>query len=332
MHAKLRSKLERFKSDYKHLRGTSFSHLCCPVLFNDEDVELCKAHIVNLAFPNSSRAWTVQRKDVDSFYGRMFEDDFGAIQYNEDRNLGKTVTDKKLARKFEPKILVDGQPVEFFVARDKVPHNFTPLIFDGDGTEVQLGLKISPQDMLAAVEKNWQIAIDKDVRVATAASLIKAAHLTLFEMLGYRYALSAAGHFVGREVLGEFFLRNRGRQKTEVLQDALSFFREFAAMVRPVESSRTSMKGTLVDRQLLFCKEDRAPIWAYIVFVKISESLHAVMIPTLNEPYSASKFIRFLRDENEAITASPGSFEQDHWAIQKQSIQLSWPKTGILYP
>jgi hypothetical protein len=73
MHAKLRSKLERFKSDYKHLRGTSFSHLCCPVLFNDEDVELCKAHIVNLAFPNSSRAWTVQRKDVDSFYGRMLK-------------------------------------------------------------------------------------------------------------------------------------------------------------------------------------------------------------------------------------------------------------------
>jgi hypothetical protein len=61
---------------------------------------------------------------------------------------------------------VDDVPVEFFVAKHKIPNHFTAVVFDSDGEEVQLGLKISPENMLAATEKNWQIAIAKDVRIA----------------------------------------------------------------------------------------------------------------------------------------------------------------------
>ena len=189
MNADLQSKVERLRSDYTDLMGAPFSHFFCPLLFQDEDVPLCKAHIINHAFPNSSRTWTVQRKDVDNFYGSNFEADFVAVQYHEDPNLGKIIVDRKLSQRFEPKILVDDVPVEFFIAGDKVPSHFTSMVFDSDGEEVKLGLKISPEDMLAATGKNWQIAIAKDVRIPALVSLIKAAHLTLFEMLGYRYTL-----------------------------------------------------------------------------------------------------------------------------------------------
>jgi len=75
MSADFQAKLEKLRSDYHQVRGAPFSHFFCPVLFSDEDVPLCKAHIVNLVFPDSSRIWTVQRKDVDNFYGSTFEAD-----------------------------------------------------------------------------------------------------------------------------------------------------------------------------------------------------------------------------------------------------------------
>jgi hypothetical protein len=331
MNSDLQSKLEELRSDYRQLKDGPFSHFFCPILFNDEDVPLCKAHIVNLAFADSSRIWTVQRKDVDNFYGSTFEADFVAVQYNEDPDLGKTITDKKLSQRFKPKILVDDAPVEFFAARDKVPKHFTSLVFDSDGTKVLLGLKISPEGMLQAVGKKWQIAIAKDVRLAALVSLIKAAHLTLFEMLGYRYALSLGGYFVGRQILGEFFLQNHNKRKGDVLEKAYPFFREFVHMVQPVESSGIDFQGTITDKRLLICKGNRTPPWAHIVFLKLSRSLHAVMIPILDQPYAAAKFMRFLQDENDSIEVALSRFEQDHWTIDKESAEIHWPKSGDLY-
>ena len=313
--------------------GVPFLHFFCPILFNDQDAPLCKAHIVNRFFPSSARAWTVQRKDVDNFYGSIFEADFGAIQYSgEEPNLGKTVIDRKLSQKFAPKIFVDDVPVEFFVAKEKIPKHFTPVVFDSDGQEIQLGLKISPEAMHAATGKKWKIEIEKDVRLAALVSLIKAAHLTLFEILGYRYALSAGGHFVGRQILGEFFLRNHDKRKTDVLKNARPFFREFAHMVRPVESSGIDFRGTINDKQLLVCKRNSTHPWAFIVFLKMSRSLHAVMIPILDQSFTAAKFIRFLQDEDDSIEVALSRFEQDHWTIDKESAEIRWPKSGVSYP
>ena len=72
--------------------------------------------------------------------------------------------------------------------------------------------------------------------MAALASLIKAAHLTLFEMLGYRYALSAGGYFVGKDILGQFFLNNCGQSMRKILKNAVAHFQEFVYMVQPVES------------------------------------------------------------------------------------------------
>lgn len=73
MDADTRRKLDELRSDYRAVVGSPFSHFFCPIVFLDEDVDLCRAHIVNRAFPESSRSWTVQRTDVDNFYGSTFE-------------------------------------------------------------------------------------------------------------------------------------------------------------------------------------------------------------------------------------------------------------------
>jgi hypothetical protein len=332
MSASIQSKLEKLQADYNQVRGRPFNHFFCPVLFKDEDVLLCKAHIINLAFPNSSRAWTVQRSDVDNFYGSNFEADFIAIQYTGRWSPGEVLTDRTLSKRFNPKIAVDGEPVDYFVAHGNIPKHFTWIEFDDGERTIQLGLKMLPEDVLAAAGQKWEIEISKDVRVPVLVSLIKAAHLTLFEMLGYRYALSAGGYFVGRQILGEFFWQNYNKSKAEVLENAYSFFREFAHMVRPVQSCSLDLQGTITDGLLFICRGNDGSPWALIVFIKTSQSLHAVMIPIFDQPDAVAMFMGFLQNADDSVEANLCRFEQDQWKINKQSSKLFWPKSGILYP
>lgn len=80
----VKSKLEKFRVNYTQITGQPFTHFFCPILFRDDNVPFSQAHIINYAFPNSSRSWTVQRSDVDNFYGSNFEADFISIQYKTD--------------------------------------------------------------------------------------------------------------------------------------------------------------------------------------------------------------------------------------------------------
>lgn len=190
----MKSKLEMLRADYAQVKGQPSTHFYCPILFKDEDVLLCQAHIINKAFRNSPRAWTVQRSDVDNFYGCNSEADFIAIQYRtENWSPGEVITDKRLSSQFRPRIRVDDKQVEHFPARNRIPEDYTQIEIENSGKSVQLGLKIHPRDFTAAIEQNWEIKVNKDVRVPALVSLIEAAHLTLFEMMGYRYALSAGG-------------------------------------------------------------------------------------------------------------------------------------------
>src|SRR5215213_7730420 len=94
-----RAKLEKLRADFAATTGEPFENFFCPILFRDERVELCRAHIINQAFRGSDPTWTIQRKDVDGFYGSLFEADFSVLQHR-----GKydhpidVLTDPKLSR------------------------------------------------------------------------------------------------------------------------------------------------------------------------------------------------------------------------------------------
>jgi hypothetical protein len=81
--------------------------------------------------------------------------------------------------------------------------------------------------------------------------------------LAYHYALSAGGHFMGFNVLGEFFLRNRGRDRTEIVANAVRHFEEFAHMVRPIESGGEDLKGTAQDGLLSICTRGSELRWPF---------------------------------------------------------------------
>src|SRR5262245_16361152 len=70
----LRRRVEDYRTDYRCVTGKPFEYFFCPILRTDEDVQLCRGHIVSDAF--GSNLWVPQRADVDNFFGAAIEADF----------------------------------------------------------------------------------------------------------------------------------------------------------------------------------------------------------------------------------------------------------------
>ena len=151
-------------------------------------------------------------------------------------------------------------------------------------------------------------------------------------MLGYGYALSAGGYFIGRQVLGEFFLSNNQKaDRAYIENNAKIFFTEFKHLVRPVQKFNPNISGTIADNRLMVCRNADKSIWAFIVFVKTSALLHAILLPVLNSDEAAGKFYDFIHNENEQISVNWCFFDstKDQWEINPNPINLFWPKQNI---
>lgn len=318
------------RANYASVVGRPFRHFYCPVLFRDEATPLSRAHVINTAFPDSTRRWTIQRKDVEGFFGTFFESDFISIQHRGKHCPLEILADKELARRLDPRVVFKGQEIEHYIPNGPVPDSHSPVIIDLEGRPTaRLGLKLDPSEALAGVDADWEVRIEKDVRLAALASLLKAAHLTLFELVGYEYALSAGGHFLGYEVLGKFFLANAGKERSAVLSNADSHFREFVNLVRPVLSAPPGLKGTITDRLLYLCTgTPRA--WAFMVLVRTGEQMHAVLVPVLEDAESAARFAGFLSKPAPRFEVKLTRFAGDRWEVAKDSRTFVWPAANFV--
>lgn len=329
MSAQILKKLESLRADFQSITGKPFRFFYCPILFKDEDVPICKAHILNAGLPNTAREWTIQRKDIDNFYGSYFESDFGAIRYKNSHTIGGAFTDKKLSQLLKPKILVDGEPVSFFRSKHGPLENATKMILEDKGKIAELWLRMNISEVSSKKDQDWQLEIQKDIRIPAIVSLIKAAHLSLFHVLGYHYALSASGHFIGYDILGKFYLESRGLSKERCLSNALSFLAEYAHLVRPIIASEKVLEGTLKEKQMLVCRNTAGRYWAFIVFIRIIKTVHAVLMPIFQSPDDIEYYLSFIKNLDETLQVCHCQFKQDHWEIGKQSVSLNWPKKGI---
>ncbi len=111
-------KLDVLRKDYASVAGEPFQTFFCPVLFRDEAEELCRAHLVNQAFVGASRRWTIQRKDVDGFFGAFFESDFVKLQLRRapEEEPFAILADRDRSRRLEPKVYLDDKRIEHYVA------------------------------------------------------------------------------------------------------------------------------------------------------------------------------------------------------------------------
>jgi hypothetical protein len=177
--------------------------------------------------------------------------------------------------------------------------------------------------MIQAQTQDWQFVCEKDCRLASLVSVLKAAHLTLFEMLGYRYALSAGGLFLGNTILGQFFKSNRGLSKGEVFSNAGNYFPQYANLVRPVLRRDDTVDDTVSGRLVYVCEEPSN--WAMVVLLRTSELMHSALIPMLDSPEAAARFDRFLAESGSTIKARKAKFDGNAFQVSPVTEELAWP-------
>ena len=328
MNSNVERRLRELKRDYESTEHRSWKHFFCPVLYRDEESELCRGHIINEAFKDADRSWTIQRSDVDGYYGSKFEADFLALEKIGAPIAEDALADKNLARQFRPEILLDGEVKEHYYAPDRrsVPPEHTPLDFYVNGEIVPLAMKLSPEETERRLEGRWEIQVEKDIRIAALVSLLKCAHLTLFHRLGYRYVFSSGGHHLGREVLGDFYLKNHTLAKSDAVEAAESYFRSYAGAVRPVLSASPDLRGTLTDGQFFACVSGSTP-WGIIVLIEFSGQMHAVIVPTLSDADTAALYWNFLKSPFPKIEVRVGRIHDDRLEVSPKPQTMEWPET-----
>lgn len=321
--------LEGCRSDYAKIVGQPFKHFFCPILFRDEDAPLCRGHVVNKAFPGADRRTVIQRADVDGFFGSKFEADFVLLAERAQHDAVDVLLDPVLRRKLRPRLLVDDQQVEHYIPRGQVPSVHSHLEVERPtGCAVPLALKLEPSATLSSLNGHWEIVIEKDMRLAALVSLLKAAHLTLFSMLGYAYSLSLAGRFVGWDVFGEFVSKNMGLDRPTVLQNALKHFPQFTSLVRPMLAFPDYLQGTISDGELCLCTGSPHP-WAFMVFVRTGKDMHAVLVPVMEDAEAAARFVRHLQSPAPKFEIKRARYRADRWEVAKDSRLITWPAAGF---
>jgi hypothetical protein len=160
MEKPLARRLRDLRADFKDVMGEPFHHFYCPVLFLDDEAELCKAHIVNAVFPGSTR-WTVQRKDVDNFYGHVFESDFVDIRHRGHRP-DAVLADLELSKRLRPQVVVDGRRIEHYpVFQDAVGAQLFANFLDGPDERIEAHLTKYEGDRWVAAKEPTVLAWPK---------------------------------------------------------------------------------------------------------------------------------------------------------------------------
>ena len=86
----------------------------------------------------------------------------------------------------------------------------------------------------------------------------------------------------------------------------------------------------MTDRFLFVCYCETETIWAFIVFIRTAELLHAILGPVLETASAAARFMAFLRGDGGSLRASRCRFEGESWLVAKESEILTWPKANFL--
>jgi hypothetical protein len=330
MNSRLKTRLEILRASYARVTGAPFDHFYCPILFRDEPAELCRAHLVNQAFDDSTREWTIQRADVDNFFGSRFEGKFTALSLKDALAQGENVLgDPDLRRRLKPRILAGEQEIRFFIPSADVPANVTTLFSDDPGLPPVVGLKMPSAEVDKRLADDWSIEVNLDLRLESLVSLIKAAYLTSFHLFGYRYVFSAAGCLVGYQLLGRLFESAAHLSMLEAVEQARRHFAgHWVNMVRPLLYEPLGCQGTATDGRVYVCWGGSAAPWAMIVIVRTGKRLHGVMLPVSDSVESVETFMGFLTNNNRSIKVSVAQFSKDvgRWTPKTGAFRVDWPK------
>ena len=299
----LAKRINDCRSDYELQKGKSFAHFFCPILFRDEHVVMCRGHIVLDAFSGSE--WVPQRKDVDNFYGTVAERALVTAIEDRNKDLVEVLMNPQLRRKLRPTLEFQGKKLEYYLPQKKSKqvkgHKLLKLA-GVDGTTIcDLAIKTAAHKLIPSEGNKIEIVVQRDFRPPVVAAMLKAAHLTLFQMLGYKHVFSPTGIFAG-DILGKFFDKYKTpRNVTKKIMD--DYFGRQSNMVAPLyEEGEQLLRGTATDKRLIVALSATLGPFAIGVVVKAGSKKFCVLLPT-DSGKSIDIYFSFLKEPPPSIVA-----------------------------
>lgn len=293
---RLRHRIEQLRTSYQNARGATFSHFVCPILRTDENVPLCEGHVIPAAF-GACNTWVPQRKDVDNFYGSVAEADFiGVVQHRLKTPFEKWI-DPSLRKHYRPKMKVGEKNIScYFPMGAMTLAGQTPgkVIVEGKAI-ADLVIKESPEAVKALDGQELRIVIDQDYRPAVVASILKAAHLTLFHLLGYGHVFSADGMYLA-DILGDFFVSNHKTDKKDLEDEMANYFLPYMRMIAPMLIRDSSvLRGTVFDNRVIGCIGGSQGLFACGVIIPAGDDRFCVFLPS-GHAQTIDTYLSFLND------------------------------------
>lgn len=335
---RLNAKVDKLREDFRAETGHPFKHFFCPILHVDDAVPLCEGHIINKAF-GTCNAWVPQRQDVDNFFGSMVEADFISAVGDRSKTAFQKWMDPDLQRRYRPQLFSKGVAVEHYITKDikSVPGQ-TPLVVMNPKGELlgNIVIKKAPEEIKALHATDLQVVAAPPAHFVPAiiASVLKAAHLTMFSLNGYRHVFSTAGRYLG-EILKEFYEKHKTTKKRNLATELADAFRPHATLISPVILKNTPvLAGTVIDNRILAALGGTEGTFAFGVLIPAGpDDAFCVWLPSclgktidtyfsfLKEPppSMAVKLVQFCpaNDEHEA-----------HWSTSmEEPIRLDMPDT-----
>src|ERR1700722_11717616 len=146
--------IDWLRADYARMNSDPFRHFFCPMLMNDEPSELILGHVVNEKFKDVPDFTIIQRKDIDGWYGSMFEADFLTLVRFQEKNVNDMFFGNKPPRGLKPTIKAGDEEVGYYHLNadpdDKPIDEHTLMEMNNkNGDFLRLALKKSPKEVMA---------------------------------------------------------------------------------------------------------------------------------------------------------------------------------------
>lgn len=321
--------LQRHADDYEAIEGKRFAHFYCPILLRDEvGVELCDGHVIGKKFANSSRRVVTQRADVDNFFGSCFESYFYDFSRARKLSVVEHLNDPALSRRIPLKFERDGEEVPHYAFRGGSDTSHTLLrIEDDSGKFANVALKTTDQSH-ALDGCNLQVVRERYFGTEALVTVLKAAHLTMFSILGYRYVLSTGGIMLAN-ILGKCFQELRGLEPPQVRVEAERFFKPHENLARPMYyCDRNAINGTVDDSSIVMCQGTSGHLYAVGVFVRMEDLVSVVFLPSDN-PETIGTYDAMVRGQFQSVMCRPGRFVTDgkdrKWEVsEERTVKLEY--------
>lgn len=209
------SLLEAYLADFASCASYRPTDFFCPILLEESPcVELIDGHVLPQSLRTASRATVLQRKDVDNFFGHTVEAELvgfvNSVAYTKSEFLERA--------KGVSIVSETAGPLALFTPNPKSSPPFPRIgLRDSKGQTIATPHVKGTLDDLGGssgmAEVQGTMSFHKP---SIDAAMLKAAHLALFKLAGYQWALSAAGQYASKP-LRQFVRSSGSRSDVEAM-------------------------------------------------------------------------------------------------------------------